>query len=710
VVIFKLLWIVGLAVCVALSNAGAAFAAAYAPNQCIELAAPSNALVFRASPNTGARVAFVLGNASYGEAGTLKNPANDAIAVAERLVALGFRTYLMLDADAVATERCLDQLEDPLSFADVGLFYYAGHGAQVGDENFIVAASAGSPLVSVNNVIRRFTSSARASLIFLDACRNNPFGGQGRTGLAVADVRSLQIAGRVEEASIASESEPRGLLITYATSPNSTADDGSGRHSPFTEAFLQAFGSPGVSIQETVTHIGGLVSEATNYEQVPWSRFSLTSTLYLNGQLTREQSIAESNARAMAALALAQKGEQLEARKVVLSAFPRVLPPGGIAEYKTALEALLYLHTTDSIRLDMRRADAASFSPDGKRVAIVKREEDERVTLGLWDRATGAKVADLMQFGSWETGWRLRFSPDSKRVFAQTSSGLFIWGAKDGDDQRTHNSSGKPKRSDFFADGSVEWFDISPDGERVLMQARDGDFLRVVHIETGLPLLRISHDEFGIDRWATSNSRALFAGSYQVALMAPDASCEGVRFLTVEFFHWTRRETAARLSGGADCGNLYPRNFSADGRTALLVHGPSDVDKTTALVFSVPTGELLFSVQDRNAGGWLVTPDGGALFTPRYLDGNSRIIRFASAPMDRGTLTIKESGIVMTMAGEYLAGELYGTSWSSVSEWIWLPETDLLVRHFLSRFDAETEREVIESQLEFVELFRSASP
>jgi uncharacterized caspase-like protein len=55
----------------------------------------------------------------------------------------------------------------------------------------------------------------------------------------------------------------------FATRPNTTAADGAGRNSPFTEAFLQHLATPGVEIEVLMKRVTATVSERTKGKQQP---------------------------------------------------------------------------------------------------------------------------------------------------------------------------------------------------------------------------------------------------------------------------------------------------------------------------------------------------------------------------------------------------------------------------------------------------------
>ncbi len=117
--------------------------------------------------------------------------------------------------------------------------------------------------------------SARRSLVFLDACRDNP--------MATTLARSLR--GRSRSVSIG-RGLPRvekavGMLIAFATQPGNVALDGKGRNSPFTKALLDNIESEGTTIGDMLIDVRKDVVAATGGKQVPWENSSLTGKFYL---------------------------------------------------------------------------------------------------------------------------------------------------------------------------------------------------------------------------------------------------------------------------------------------------------------------------------------------------------------------------------------------------------------------------------------------
>jgi uncharacterized caspase-like protein len=150
------------------------------------------------------RIALVVGNSAYQSVSPLPNPTNDARLVAETLANLGFRLVgggAQLDLDKPHFDLVVQAFGRQLLGADVGLFYYAGHGIQVSGTNYLVPVDANPTreadvdfqMVDVGLVLRQMEqANTKLNVVMLDACRNNPFGGRGlRAATAFGTSRTL---------------------------------------------------------------------------------------------------------------------------------------------------------------------------------------------------------------------------------------------------------------------------------------------------------------------------------------------------------------------------------------------------------------------------------------------------------------------------------------------------------------------------------------
>ena len=224
----------------------------------------------RASADTqigGRRVALVIGNSAYKSVDRLANTANDARLIATTLQKLGFTLVgggPQLDLTRNQLAQAVQDFGRALAGADVGLFYYSGHGLQVQGVNWLVPVDANPnrpqdldfQMVDADLVLRQMEGAGtRLNLVLLDACRNNPFANRG--------LRSLQ-------GGLAEMRAPEGTLISYATQPGNVAADGTGANSPYTTALASGMQQPGLDIFRLFNQVGLEVKRRSGGSQQPW--------------------------------------------------------------------------------------------------------------------------------------------------------------------------------------------------------------------------------------------------------------------------------------------------------------------------------------------------------------------------------------------------------------------------------------------------------
>jgi formylglycine-generating enzyme required for sulfatase activity len=214
------------------------------------------------------QVALVIGNSRYLNQPPLKNPVNDARAIAERLEALNYGVVKVFDANRRDMGRAIAKFEGMLGIGDVALFFYAGHGVQSEGENYLLPVDFdGQDEIDVRNDTysagkiqeRMEKSGAQLNILILDACRNNPYRGSSRAG-----TRGL-----------AAMSAGRGTFIAFATAPGRTASDGNGQNGLFTENLLGALSTPGLMLGELFDVVRERVDVASNGAQLPWTLSSV---------------------------------------------------------------------------------------------------------------------------------------------------------------------------------------------------------------------------------------------------------------------------------------------------------------------------------------------------------------------------------------------------------------------------------------------------
>ena len=232
--------------------------------------------------NAEKRIALVVGNSAYRNVPPLTNPVNDAKLIAETLQSLGFELVggsAQFNLDKPGFEAMVKRFGTQMQGADVGLFYYAGHGVQVRGENYLVPVSANPEreadvdfeMLSTTLVMRQMEGAhTRLNLMLLDACRNNPFGGRALRGI---------------DRGLAQMRAPEGTLISFATQPGNVAMDGEEGNSPYTKALAQTVKRPGLGIFDVFNEVGLEVKKQTGGSQQPWvSSSPITGNFYFSGR------------------------------------------------------------------------------------------------------------------------------------------------------------------------------------------------------------------------------------------------------------------------------------------------------------------------------------------------------------------------------------------------------------------------------------------
>lgn len=227
-----------------------------------------------------AKFALVIGNAAYPGKAQLANTLSDAQLMADTFRKLGYQTTLLKDANRAAMIGAVAQLAGKTNSGGIAALYFAGHGLQLAGENYLLPI--GLPPLTQKLVKddtyplqlaidRLRNSGAQISLIFIDACRNDPYG---------MAYRSLPAEG------LAEPKPAKGMLIAYSTAPGQLALDGkSGDHSPFAKALAESMLQPGIDIDVVFAQVRSSVRAQTKDEQQPWVSSSLVGDFYFRPPL-----------------------------------------------------------------------------------------------------------------------------------------------------------------------------------------------------------------------------------------------------------------------------------------------------------------------------------------------------------------------------------------------------------------------------------------
>lgn len=239
--------------------------------------------VFSAAANAPlyVRVALVIGNGAYPGASRLPNPPNDAKAMSATLRGQGFTVVELVDGTRAQMQAAIARVRDQLKNQHgIGLLYYAGHGLQVSERNYLVpvdakiakASDVVPQTVDVQEAITAFKNAGnRMNIIVLDACRNNPFEtASDHKGLAPLDA-------------------PAGTFLAYATAPGNVAEDGDEKsgNGLYTSFLLQEIKRPQARIEDVFKRVRYLVRQKSEGRQIPWESTSLEEDfVFSRGEIT----------------------------------------------------------------------------------------------------------------------------------------------------------------------------------------------------------------------------------------------------------------------------------------------------------------------------------------------------------------------------------------------------------------------------------------
>lgn len=356
------------------------------------------------------RVAFVVGNGSYKNVAQLPNPPIDAKAMASTLRNVGFE---VIEGSNLSRDQMTEKLLDfgrKAQGSDIAVFYYAGHGIAVGGTNYLLPVDADiksemdvklGAAINIDLTLEQTMGDAKVKLVFLDACRDNPFAAKIKSNSAT---RSVNV-----QSGLAEMKSGEGTLIAFATGPGQTALDGQeGNNSPFTRALIDNITKPGVEIQQAMTSVRAQVNEETHKGQLPWGHTNLIGAVYLNQAPTTQVANAAPTASGVVPAASGSNdGVELEYWRSVkesnkpeeLNAYLSAYPNGQFKALALARLAAIKSGPSTTTRNLNAGVDPATFTDDATQLTEdqigldkgQRRDVQRRLTgLGFDTKVTGA--------------------------------------------------------------------------------------------------------------------------------------------------------------------------------------------------------------------------------------------------------------------------------------------------------------------------------
>ena len=236
----------------------------------------------------------------------LANTTGDAALIARAFRRLDFDSVTHHgDGSPAETAARLAAYLDSLDPETIALVYVAGHGIEIGGENLLLLEGAES-FLSLQALVQVMRRRAGVAILFLDACRNNPFSaedaarsevsravsldGQGAVTLQTISLGELRAASGTPGRLRAFQLQGSNIKIVFATDPANVAlDDVEGsRNSPFAAALARHIRRP-LSLDDIVSHVTGEVVRVARRAQYPWSQGSLGRPIYFSGPNRRRR-------------------------------------------------------------------------------------------------------------------------------------------------------------------------------------------------------------------------------------------------------------------------------------------------------------------------------------------------------------------------------------------------------------------------------------
>ena len=342
------------------------------------------------------RVALLIAADDYRNIRPLENPSNDARALEAVLEQLDFQVYVETNRDLKRTRRALEDFKEDAAGADVALLFFAGHGVAIDGVNYLLPTDADAssaarlaetslPLSEAQEAIQ---SVARIAIILLDACRDDPFAGGGTEGRGAAALEDDPPTAPKPKPGLGRIGRADGVLFAFAAAPGETASDGDGQNSPFTSALVRHFATAGVELRTALTLVQQDVYDRSRGKQLPYIESGLPELIFISGQGVLPE-------RDQLLIAMANLTPDIRA-EVEYLATARNLPLAPL--YAALLSADLDAQTPEeraamlieaAQSYESFQSELQKFQSDDPRVAALRAQAEEQLTLGAFDAARG---------------------------------------------------------------------------------------------------------------------------------------------------------------------------------------------------------------------------------------------------------------------------------------------------------------------------------
>lgn len=221
------------------------------------------------------RLALVIGNSKYDGTTSLANPFNDASDMTLTLEDLGFEVNKQIDLNHTQMVTEFAKFKRHIYDYDVSLLYFAGHGLQIRGENYLAPIDIDLSneeriilsCININNYLNDISIySDKTNIIILDSCRTNPF--------------ARKMRGAVVDGFASFSNAPKGTFISYSTSPDKAASDGTDSNGLYTGVLKHYIKTSNIKIEDTFKMVRTQLAQLSGNEQISWEHSSLVGDFY----------------------------------------------------------------------------------------------------------------------------------------------------------------------------------------------------------------------------------------------------------------------------------------------------------------------------------------------------------------------------------------------------------------------------------------------
>ena len=604
--------------------------------------------ISRAAPS---HVALVIGNSAYQHTAALANPQNDASDMAEALKRLGFRVVVGIDLGIGAMAAKVREFAKAARGSDVAVVFYAGHGLQVDGRNYLVPVDARlsdeSDLtfetMELSDVVELSEKASATSVVFLDACRDNPLArdlvramGAARSGAVGRGLAQVEIG--------------VGTLIAYATQPGNVALDGTGRNSPFTTALLAHIETPGLEVNQFMNRVRQSVLVATENRQVPWTHSSLTGDVFFSRR-------AEPDAEP-APPAVAQTGRDMEA--LFWESIKDSENPADFADYLAQFPDGVFSGLAQRRMTGLQETETAALPPPAKPAPEPAPERqitplDELMVAVRTANVRAAPTTDSARIGRLETGTEVSATGrtatdggDWYRIALTDGGEGYVFG-KLLQDQALWAEAERVRLEKEAAERAAQAEAARREAERQAAERERAEAER----------LRAEQ--------AAAEERRRQEAEAAAAKAEAEAQAKAAAARTAETNYWTAMRDRGDAASLEAYLSRYPQGrYAGEARAALAA---AEVERERQVAVAVPPADTAATGESAFPAAFIGTWEGKAISSPGYawpfpvrITITSRDFRIEYTRSDcAGTMKLLEASDTMLVLQENLIGRCRGT-------------------------------------------------